>query len=303
MDALTDPAIRDHMKRFSTPPWWHIYKPFFHIACLLICVSMAIWVSLPWKPIWMIGAAAQFIGLYALLHGASHYHLSKNRKLNDIFGVFLATILGTSFHAYRTCHFRHHVRLRQKDDPQEVVHTYPKSRAVTAGLIVLASVIGAALFIWVRVPFLGAKYGSARRVALEMILPVTFYALVIWSLVTMLPAESIWVILATLATAIAWGSLIDIVYHQGLPTTGATNCSRSLDCDVFGFWVLNGENRHAEHHAYPNIPQPNWRHLVPVVKPLMQREGAVYERGYVSALIKCWIKCPVFLPPVSRPAE
>lgn len=300
MDSLTDSQVLDQIKRFANPPSWYVYKPFVHLAGLIVCVSMAVWVSLPWKPVWIIGADTQFIGLYALLHGASHFHLSKNHKVNDALGTFLAAVLGTSFHAYRVCHLRHHVLLRQKDDPQDVVNTFPKSRVVTAALITIASVIGAAIFIWIRVPFLGAMHGSARRVAAELLLPVTLYAVVIWLLITTLPASGLIVLAATLASAIVWGSLIDIVYHQGLPTTGETECSRSLDCDRFGFWVLNGENRHAEHHAYPNVPLPNWRYLTPTVKPIMQQKGAVYERGYVTALMKCLFVCPMFLPPVSR---
>ena len=303
MNEASLAEVRDVLRPYSTPPWWLIYKAFFHIACLVVCVALAIYVSVPFKPIFMVPAAAQFIGLYALLHGASHYHLTRNRKLNDALGMFLATVLGTSFHAYRTCHLRHHVRLRQDDDPQEVVHTFPKSRAVTAAAIVLASVIGAALFIWVRVPFLGAKYGTTRRVLAEMLLPIAFHGTLIWAAFTYLPMHAIWTIAATLLTAIVWGSLLDIVYHQGLPVTGDETCSRSLDCDLFGFWVLNGEHRHAEHHAFPNLPQPNWLQAAHAIRPTMEREGTVYERGYLLALWKCWVKCPVFLPPAPSVAE
>lgn len=303
MESSTRAEMIDHIRKFSVPPAYLMYKPAVQFVALCIFVAMGVVLPGVWKVVGVVCAASQFIALYALLHGASHYHLSANRRLNDRLGIFLAMVLGTSFHAYRVVHLRHHGRLRKPDDPQDVIHTAPNNRFVTALLLVTASLIGAALFVWIRVPFLGAKYGSPRRVLLEMCLPVAFYALVIYVFVAVLPPGSSHVLIATVITAIVWGSLIDITYHQGLPTSGDAECSRSLNCDGFGFWVLNGENRHAEHHAFPNVPLPNWRKLVPIVRPVLEKEGAVYERGYVSALTKCVLQCPLFLPPHEKQPE
>jgi fatty acid desaturase len=186
--------------------------------------------------------------------------------------------------------------LRTGEDPQEVIRIWPENRVATALLLLLASVVGAALFVWVRVPFLGSRVISKRKIAWELLLAFVFYS---GLFAFVLPAAGMLHFLISIFLALVWGSLLDITYHQGLPTSGGLESSRSLDCDRFGFWFLNGENRHAEHHAYPWVPGPHLATLSNLKRSALKQGGVVYEAGYTRAFLKSLFTCPVFLPPES----
>jgi fatty acid desaturase len=283
-------------KHYYQPPAWYPWKGALHLGLLVTAVAGSVhsptmlrWFLIPF-------ASLQIIGLYTLLHGASHGHLARSRRFNDGLGILVSMILGTTLTGYRACHLRHHFHLRQKDDPQEVIHLSPGSRLVMAVHLLIASVIGSLIFIWVRVPIMGARWSSWRRVGTELVLALGFHA-TFFGLV--LPVSARWPLLAAMGLAAVWGSLLDITYHQGLPVSGGYESSRSLDCDRFGFWFLNGENRHAEHHAFPGVPCPRLRVLSTEVRSELEARGTVYELGYLTAFWKGLFLAPSFLPPLS----
>lgn len=282
------------MRALHRAPAWYTWKPLLHLGVLLGAVALAGRVSWPLALVGVGVAAAQFVALYTFLHGASHGHLVAHKGLNDALGTALGMLLGTSFSAYRVCHMRHHRYLRAEEDTQEVVHICPHSRLASALLLLIASAVGAAAFIWGRVPMLGARIAPRTRVVGEMGLALVFHGF-LWLL--LLPSEFRLVLLGSIGLALVWGSAVDITYHQGLSLSGGLESSRSLDCDRFGLWFLNGENRHAEHHVYPGVPCPNLAALSAHVRPQLEAGGAVYESGYTKAFFKGLFLSPAFLPP------
>jgi fatty acid desaturase len=243
-------------------------------------------------------AASQLISLYTLMHQAAHGSVASSRRVNRVVGTALGLLLGTSFSGYRACHLAHHRYLREERDPQEAVYpSYPR-RVPMAVTLAIASVLGAAIFMWVRIPVTGARFGRRRAVYAEFFAAVAFHATV---LLLVVPRDALLPLLGVVVIAVIWGSAIDIVYHQGLPMTGGPESCRSLRSDWFGRLVLNGENWHAEHHAYPAVPGNNLRHLARLIGPRLRRSGAVYESGYFRAFFLGLVRAPAFLPPRSEP--
>jgi fatty acid desaturase len=294
MDTTAREVPREVVRRFCPPPKWYIWKVLTHGGLLVLSVVAAAQTRYPVALLWNMVAASQIMGIYTGLHAASHGHLSKNKRWNERIGVALGMMLGTTFSGYRACHMQHHKYLRKETDPQEVIHISRKNRIVMAILLLIASVFGAAIFIWIRVPFMGAKIRSKRRVIAELCLALAFYSILF---VLILPHSYDVPLLVSVCIALVWGSMLDITYHQGLPTSGGGESSRSLECDKFGFWVLNGENRHAEHHAYPQIPGPNLPEFSVAMRSCSEFRSVVYESGYTRAFLKGLFRSPYFLPP------
>jgi fatty acid desaturase len=291
---------RQQYKVLCAPPKWILWKCLANLCILVASILLSVRLRTPFQLLMILLAGSQILALYTAFHGASHGHLSKNKRVNEWAGILLGTLLCTTFHGYRACHMRHHRHLRQKEDIQEVIHNASGHRPVLAFLMLLTSILGAAVFIWIRVPYYGAKYAPRRIVFAEILLSISFYSFLILFL---LPHEAGIPFLGSLLVALVWGSLLDITYHQGLPVSGGLESSRSMDCDVFGLWLLNGENRHAEHHSFPSIPGPNLMLITKLIRPQLEARGVVYESGYLRAFIKGVFLSPLFLPPKPEDPE
>lgn len=291
------PSELCNIEKLHAPPKWLIWQPLFNsilfIAIILFCTQLTGGLRI----LFQIVAAMQLLNFYSLMHQASHGALSKNLKINFWVGKALGMLLGTTFTGYQFCHLRHHKYLRTEKDPQEVIHIFPGRRNLTAFMLIIASLIGALVFIWIRVPKLGLKFCSKRKVYSELLFAILFHLLV---LIILFLNDLLMVIVPILSLAIVWGSMIDIVYHQGLSEKGDHTSSRSLYSPIFGRWVLNGENWHAEHHKFPNIPCCHLPAIHELVKAKLQKAGVCYEKGYVFAFLNALIKNPFFLPKIQN---
>ncbi|TJX80042.1 MAG: fatty acid desaturase [Mesorhizobium sp.] len=121
--------------------------------------------------------------------------------------------------------------------------------------------------------------------------------LVIYSMVFYFAdAELLGFLAITLVMAILIGSMNDLAYHQGLSALGGLPACSSFDCDWFGQMFLSGANRHAEHHAHPNIPGPRLPGFSREARSVLMANGVTYDRGFVVALLKRLVHSPFFLP-------
>lgn len=68
----------------------------------------------------LVGARAQ--SLYILQHEAMHWLLYKNKRLNDVIGIFISALIGTQLTSGRELHFKHHMRVGEADDPNLAFH-------------------------------------------------------------------------------------------------------------------------------------------------------------------------------------
>jgi fatty acid desaturase len=292
--AIDDEAL---VRACRHPPPAMVWKPLIYLVLLGLSTVAGSRLLEPWNLLAQTFAAANAVLLYTILHDASHYHVSANGRLNNFVGGCVALVLGTSLTAYRVTHLRHHGRLRTPDDPQEAVYIKPESQVITALALMLAAVVGAAFFLLARVPRVGLQSARHRwRVVGELTAALALHATVVWVLWHTQPAVFVSLIrVACLATVL--GSLLDINYHQGFPIPYEGLASRSFDSPRLVGWLLNGHNRHAEHHAFPWIPTCNLNRISPKVRQLLIENGAIYEPGYLHTLIRCVIVNPLFLPP------
>lgn len=240
----------------------------------------------------LVVGAFGYIGVFGLMHESAHGHLARTGRLNRIFGEALSVVVGTSYPGYRTAHLTHHARFRSDRDPQEVIHPR-RPKPIMAALLIVATVIGAPVFLLVKAPLIAAKRGNVIRAIWGPLASITFYV----SLGLLLPDPQATFLILTIVVAYVLGSMNDIVYHQGLVDDDSLQASTSFDCDVFGQAFLSGANRHAEHHLYPNIPGPRLVKASKELRGQLQEAGVPFERAFSVAFVKRLTVNPVFLPP------
>ena len=186
------------------------------------------------------------------------------------------------------------MHLRRETDPQEAIHRGLTRRQSIVRLLT-ASTVGALAFLTYRVPITAVRQGSSPfRIFRELMQSVALYLSLVYGL---FPKGSLRFLLLSFGITILWGSAIDIVYHQGLSLSGGVESTRSLADSKFSAWFLNGENWHAEHHAYPGIPGCNLGKLSAIIRPSLEAQGAKYVEGYCKAFIRGLVVSPFFLPP------
>ncbi|MGB2574252.1 MAG: fatty acid desaturase, partial [Henriciella sp.] len=88
-------------------------------AWAVIFTMMALCV---WQPLFILVAipiiGARQLGLAIIMHEAAHGGVSKNPKLNDFLGLWLAGApIGGSLKSYRPYHLQHHKFTQQPEDP------------------------------------------------------------------------------------------------------------------------------------------------------------------------------------------
>lgn len=281
---------------FTRPAYWQRWKAFAYVVIFLMLVSIRSFLSI--SPASVSGitlsslAALQIIGLFSLMHEACHGHLSSNARFNDFIGRSIGIVLITSYRSYRKCHLMHHAAFRTELDPQEVIHPMSRPRWVLASILCVAGLVGAPIFLWLRVPFTAIKIGRTGEMLTDIVLGLGLYSAVFY----LSDTDTLGFLVITLLMAILIGSMNDLAYHQGLSAIGGLPACSSFDCDWFGQMFLSGANRHAEHHAHPNIPGPRLPGFSKEARSVLLAKGVSYDRGFVVALLKRLVYSPFFLP-------
>lgn len=281
-------------KEFEIVSKLYASKLIIHYGILILTIFLGVNSQGIFRLLMITCGAIQFVALFAALHNTSHYTLFGCKFLDTNIGRILASSLLTTYTGYRHVHLRHHSKLRTVEDPQEVIFI-SKNRFFQAILLCIASLIGAAIFIWVRIPLIGLRSDKWLTVLIEL-----SFSWSLWIIFFYTYSNYSIVIFQTIILAIVWGSLLDITYHQGLPVENKITSSRSIDSDFFGLVFLFGDNRHAEHHIYPMIPGVNLNKLSKAVRADLVAKGICYEKGYASILLSLIFKNPLFLPPNSK---
>ena len=300
-----DPKILKRLSRVSTPRWLFAAGVDWLVISLavLTCLRFGAW------PIWL--AAVLIIGnrqhaLGVLMHEATHFRVSRNRRWNDVLGdVFAGYPVFMPTANYRVFHFRHHQRLDMSDDPEgRFFDTFPADARFPQnpwrfGLLVLRDLSG----LWPR--------------------PLVFFAGLVWTL----PGQRRWHILpiallhgAVIGAAVVTGTLqvyallwilpLITVFpatqriramseHHGIEEAGSTRYHRDrpdvlrttrsisgrLGPALFG---PHGINYHLEHHLYPSVPFHN---LPELSRELARRHpeeiGSRIRTSYWRAIGEC----------------
>jgi len=266
-------------------------KVFIHYSILIYIIKKSTEFVGVAKWSLLVFGAMQIVAIFSALHNASHYALYGCKSIDKVIGRVLAASLLTTFTGYQIAHFRHHKELRTKNDPQEVIFN-SKYKAIQVLLLMFASLFGAAVWLWMRIPIVGIKSSLRNIVMLELTLGV-----MLWYLILKYVGDYGIAIFEVVSIAIVLGSLLDIAYHQGLPLAHKYKSLRSIDSDLFGLIFLFGDNRHAEHHLYPSVPGMRLSKLSALERAKLIDRGVSYESGFLIALFKLIFQSPLFLPP------
>ncbi|WP_394821536.1 fatty acid desaturase family protein [Pendulispora albinea] len=227
--------------------------------------------------IWLYPVTVAFLGgrqhaLFHLAHEATHYHLFRNRKVNDVFGdVVLAWASFHSIPLYRKRHFGHHRNIGNIDDPH-IAETYqrsptewrfPKTRGALA-LWMLRRLTGLTFPRYMRAFVRGFTHAPSRG---YIAFKIAYYA-AMFGAITALGGWRIWLLywIVPLAT---WTPMIrDLrlaAEHFGID--GEEDLiggkSRTVLPSVLGriFVCSKGTYFHSEHHDYPSVPFYHLRRL------------------------------------------
>ena len=100
------------------------------VILVLIGTGLVLWASWWWwLPLLALPIALSQQACFVLAHDAAHYRLFQSRRVNDVVGRMLATIVGISMCSYRVVHRLHHNDLYGPTDPDIPLHGgYPRGR-------------------------------------------------------------------------------------------------------------------------------------------------------------------------------
>ena len=266
-----NPQVLKQLSSLSTTRWLIAAGVDWLVIALTMLVA-ALWA--PW-PLWLvaifvIGNRQHALGV--LMHDATHFHVNRNRRWNDMLADLLAgypVFMPTA--NYRVFHLMHHRRLDMADDPEgRFFDTFPADahfpqHPLRFGFLILRDLSG----LWPK--------------------PLLFFAGLVWNL----PGQQRWHLLpiallhgAAMVAAVATGTLHVYVFlwlvplmtvfpatqriramceHHGIAEAGShryqrnepdvLRTSRSID-GLVGRTLFgpHGINRHLEHHLYPSVP-------------------------------------------------
>lgn len=237
----------------------------------------------------MHGAAVGF-------HEATHGLLRKNRKLNEIDGVFIGVLSFMSFSLYRAAHQLHHMHLASERDEElwPFIHpSAPRWARILAAWLELTCGLLFLPFLFLRI-FLrkGSPIRSRkvrRRIWGELALIVIFWSAVV-SAVAYWHAwfYFIWmfIIPATLAGNLqSWRKYIEHVGLLGNTVNSSTRSivAHSLMGRIVSFTLLH-EPYHGVHHMHAGIPHAELPGLAADLHPKTEEERHPYP-SYTHALM------------------
>lgn len=247
-----------------------------------------------WQNPWCYVLTVAYIGgrqhaLFHLAHEGTHYHLFKNRRVNDWFAdLFLAWPCLHSVPLYRQRHFGHHRNIGTLDDPH-IKETYarnpngwrfPKSPLRLAGWL-LYRLSGLSFPRYLRAFASGFFKASSRRLVLVKV----FYYAVLCLGISLLRGWGYvlfyWVIpLATWTPMVRDLRLAAEHFAIGGEADTMGRRSRTVLPGVLGRVFICSKNTfmHSEHHDYPSVP---FYHL-PRIHREMRGDARLSERLHLT---------------------
>lgn len=233
-----------------------------------ILVAIA-WYQQYWSlllfPVVVMWIGARQHALAVLMHEGSHYHLFRNRALNDVVSeVFLAWPLFITTQAYRTSHFAHHRHVNTDRDPdflrkQGAEWIFPKTWPAL-GLLLLKDVFGLNTYQQLlEVSDLSdPKDGRSKKVDSYSIVRIVYYV----SILAVVTYFQIWPIflLLWIVPLLTWLKMIlrirSIAEHYSVENDHVYSRTRTTLPSIVEKLLIapRNINYHLEHHLYPSVP-------------------------------------------------
>jgi fatty acid desaturase len=220
------------------------------------------------------------VGLPVLMHESCHSILHKNLRLNRLLG-FISGIPGlVSVSAYRSIHLIHHGHTRTPEDPDDIVHTSPRS---FPAVLVYYLVLFIGIYIYIpTVAITGYKKANSeykRKILVEYALMFAIYTIVL----AVVPFEAVlkfWIIPLLIA-----GQLSNVrgLAEHGLMSTGNEFIdTRTVISNPFVSLMMCNLNYHLEHHLFPGIPWYNLPKIHELLKEEFRAAGSSVYRSYMA---------------------
>ncbi|HET6573803.1 MAG TPA: fatty acid desaturase [Fimbriiglobus sp.] len=264
----------------------------------LMAVSLLAWEHGYW-PVsvvcWLLQAHIGHANLLAF-HEAAHYLLHRDRRLNELQGIALGSLILTPLSAYRWVHNMHHTHLGTLRDTELWPFVDPSvprwQRLLTAfGELVLGFFMTPLVFL--RGVLVADKLprATARRLVGEYALCVVTWAAIL-GVVAYLDIWQAFLVGYFVPSLIAGNmqTLRQYTEHMGLlghdvPSTTRTVIDPTLAGRLLSASMLHID-LHGPHHLYSKIPHHNLGEATPVVyeEELKEPGGANVFRSYAGAI-------------------
>lgn len=237
--------------------------------CIIVTLRIAIYVA-DWRVYGLafVIIAARQHALFILYHDATHYHLTRHRRLNDFLINLAIGVPGTvPIEFYRPLHLEHHQHTGAARDPERrfLYHRQPWQFRPLSGKLLLRQLLGDLLIINMLRNL--RAYKNAGGASLKMTRPVmaagiiwlALLSVLVWqcSAQTLLLLALLWFVpLATLGTLLQ--KIRSISEHSGGPgvTPGWPEWTYAWRVGCIGrffIWPYH-INLHLHHHRNANLP-------------------------------------------------
>ncbi len=241
-------------------------------------------------PIVVMWIGARQHALAILVHEGAHYHLFRNRKVNEIVSeVFLAWPLFITTHAYRGPHFAHHRHVNTDRDPdlmrkQHAEWVFPKTWTAL-GLLLLRDVLGLNTHqqILEAVDLSDETKEKSQRTDYYAMMRVLYYILVL-VIVTYFRLWPMFLLLWILPT-LTWLKMIlrirSIAEHFAIENDHVYTRTRTTLPSIFEKWFVapRNVNYHLEHHLYPSVPSSR----LPALHALLMKDPGFQSKAHLTS--------------------
>ena len=273
---MTRKALLQRLHRKSPRPFVEAHAG-LAVFFGLMAVSLAAW-DRGWWPVSVLCWVVQgHFGHSVLLafHEASHYTLHPSRRLNELLGVGVGTLILTPLSSYRWVHNQHHLHLGTARDTEMwpfVVPGTPRWKRVLAAIGELVFGFFYTPVVFVRGVLVAENLPryTARRLVGEYALSAAFWAAALAAIAYF----GVWdyFLVGYLVPSMIAGNLQSLrkfTEHMGLlghdvPTTTRTVIDETLPGRVLSATMLHIDY-HGPHHEYAKIPHFNLPEATPVV--------------------------------------
>jgi fatty acid desaturase len=266
------------------------------VVAIVLYERLSMPLLFPLAVMW-IGARQHALGV--LMHEATHYHLFRNRTVNEVVSeLFLAWPLFVTTRAYRGSHFAHHRHVNTDRDPdmlrkQNAEWEFPQTR-YALGLLLLKDVFG-----WNTYQQLmeasdmsdtsGQRSGRIDGYRIARIVYYLAIAGLVWYFDLWLVVLLLWFV-----PALTWLKMIlrirSIAEHYAVENDQVYTRTRTTLPSLLErmFIAPRHINYHLEHHLYPSVP---FFRLPQLHTALMEdgnfRATAHLTRTYLGVLREC----------------
>jgi fatty acid desaturase len=234
------------------------------------------------------------------LHGLGY----RNRRANEIAGIFLGLPMLVSYTAYRESHLLHHRYLGTPNNKEFFEYGDRREKYFTLSAfgvarrlfmldhyLVLLSGICRSL---ANIPDATQSSKTFRKIRREYLLMLIFITTLTW--ISEISGHWVILLLWVLPLAIVANpvhSLIELPeHHKCAPsTTNPFLNTRSIRSNIFMTWFTNGNNFHVEHHLAPGLPIERLGDLHKMIAPKIYFFNKSYFEFYLNLL-----RDPTILP-------